>query len=94
MYLGPAWIRRLARLNDLAGGHLGPLPEADRLDFMLDNAQTVDTARSETELGLAYRPLRETIADTIRWWATNGVISAGSAGRLANTPGAMAGAAR
>ena len=94
MFLGPAWIRRLARLNDLAGGRLGPLPEADRLDFVLDNAMTVDTTRSERELGLVYRPLRETISDTIRWWATNGVISAGAAGRLASGLSTTAGAAR
>jgi dihydroflavonol-4-reductase len=94
MFLGAGWIRRLARLNDLAGGHLGPLPEADRLDFLLDNAKAVDTTRSERELGLGYRSLRETVADTIRWWATNGVIGAGSAGRLASGPGATAGASR
>jgi nucleoside-diphosphate-sugar epimerase len=83
IFLSPSMIRRLARLNDIAGGRLGPLPQADRLDFLLGSARSVDTARSQEELGLAYRPLRETVADTIRWWAANGTIPARIAGRLA-----------
>lgn len=82
-FLTPAMIRRMARLNDLAGGRLGQMPDSGRLDFMLDGPRSVDTTRSTAELGLAYRPLRETLSDTIRWWAANGVIDAGLAGRLA-----------
>jgi nucleoside-diphosphate-sugar epimerase len=83
LFLPAPAIRAMARLNDVAGGRLGPLPESGRLDFLLDSARTVDTTRSTAELGLIYRPFRETLADTIRWWAANGVIDAAVAGRLA-----------
>jgi nucleoside-diphosphate-sugar epimerase len=79
--------RRLARLNDLAGGRLGALPESGSLDFMLSSARSVDVSRSERALGLAYRPLRETVADAVRWWAANGTIPAKAAGRLAIAAG-------
>ena len=89
MFASPSMIRRLARLNDLAGGRLGSLPKASRLDFLLRSARSVDVSRSEHELGLAFRPLRETLADTIRWWAANGTIAPKVAGRLAApAPGA------
>jgi dihydroflavonol-4-reductase len=83
VFLPAPTIRAMARLNDVAGGRLGPLPESGRLDFLLDSAQSVDTTRSTAELGLTYRSLRDTVSDTIRWWAANGVIDAGLAGRLA-----------
>lgn len=84
-FVSASTTRRLARLNDLAGGRLGALPESGSLDFMLSSARSVDASRSERVLGLAYRPLRETVADTIRWWAANGTIPAKAAGRLATS---------
>ena len=82
-FLGPAVIRRLARINDLVGGRASPLPAADSLDFILDNAASVDTRRAETELGLGFRPLRETLSDAIRWWAEHDSIDRALAGKLA-----------
>jgi len=81
-FLSPASIRRMARLNDLAGGRLGQLPDAGRLDFMLDGPRSVDTKRSRAGLGLTYRPMRDTLSDSIRWWADNGLIDARLAGSL------------
>jgi nucleoside-diphosphate-sugar epimerase len=68
---------------DVDCARLGPPPESGRLDFLLDSAQSVDTTRSTAELGLTYRSLGDTLSDTIRWWAANGVIDAGLACRLA-----------
>jgi nucleoside-diphosphate-sugar epimerase len=85
-YLSPATVRRLARVNDWFGGRLGPLPALDSLDWILGNADDVDTTRTRTELGLPFRPLRETLADTIRWWAEHDSIDRELAGRLAPKP--------
>jgi dihydroflavonol-4-reductase len=85
-FLGRTTVRRLARINDLFGGRLSPLPALDSLDWILDNAAAVDTRRRETELGLTFRPLRETLADTIRWWAEHDMVDRELAGKLAPTP--------
>ena len=82
-FLSSSTIRRLARLNDLAGGRLGPLPAANSLDFLLESAAEVDTTRARTELGLSFRPLRETLSDAIRWWAEHDSIDRALAGMLA-----------
>lgn len=82
-YLGPSAVRRFGRLNDLAGGRLSPLPATGSIDWLLDNAAEVDTTRATRDLGLTFRPLRETLGDTIRWWAEHGAIDRGLAGRLA-----------
>jgi hypothetical protein len=58
---------------------------AGSLDYLLGNARVVDTSGTK-ELGIAFRPIDETLADTIRWWADHGVIDAKLAGKLA--PGA------
>jgi hypothetical protein len=82
-FVGASTVRQVAWLNDLTGGRLSPLPKRDALDWMLDNAPAVDTTRATTELGLAFRPLRETVADAIRWWAEHDSIDRRLAGRLA-----------
>ena len=43
----------------------------------------VDASRTTRELGLSFRPVRETYADAIRWLHRDGHISAKLAGRLA-----------
>lgn len=85
-FLGSSAVRRLARINDLFGGRLSPLPASDSIDWLLDNAAAVDTTRATRDLGLAFRPLRETLADTIRWWAEHDTIDRRLAGRLAPNP--------
>jgi len=85
-FLSSGSVRRLAKLNDLAGGRLGAVPQARRLDFILSSALSVDTSETERVLGLAFRPLRETVSDAIRWWAANGTIKPDLAGRLGASP--------
>ncbi len=80
----PAGVTRAtAWLNDVAGGHLLDLVPAGSLDYLLGNARVVDTSRTTRELGIAFRPLDETLTDTIRWWAAHDVIDAKLAGALA-----------
>jgi len=85
-FLGPGAVRAAARINDLFGGRLSPLPRSDSLDFLLDAPAAVDTTRATQDLGLAFRPLRETLADTVRWWAEHDSIDRHLAGRLAPPP--------
>lgn len=85
-FLSPTTVRRLARVNDIFGGRLSPLPALDSLDWILGNADAVDTSRTRAALGMEFRPLRETLADTIRWWAEHDAIDRELAGKLAPTP--------
>jgi dihydroflavonol-4-reductase len=85
-FLGPATVRRAARMNDLLGGRLSGLPDRGSLDWLLDNAPEVDTTRATTDLGLSFTPLRDTLADTIRWWAEHDSIDRRLAGKLAPRP--------
>ena len=70
-------------MNDLFGGRLSPLPASDSIDWLLDNAAEVDTSRTRADLGLEFRPIRETLADAIRWWAEHDMIDRELAGTLA-----------
>ena len=85
-FLGATATRRLAKVNDLFGGRLSVLPAADSIDWLLDNAAEVDTSRTRADLGMAFRPLRETLADAIRWWAEHDLVDRELAGRLAPAP--------
>jgi nucleoside-diphosphate-sugar epimerase len=85
-FLSASNVRLFARVNDLFGGRLGPLPASNAIDWLLDNAAAVDTTRATRDLGLSFRPLRETLADTIRWWAEHDSIDRKLAGRLAPKP--------
>lgn len=82
-YAGGGVVRIAARFNDLLGGRLSPLPRSDSLDFLLDCPPAVDTTRATRDLGLAFRPLRLTLADTVRWWAEHDAIDRELAGKLA-----------
>jgi dihydroflavonol-4-reductase len=85
-FFSAATTRGVARINDLFGGRLSPLPELGAIDWLLGNAAEVDTTRATRDLGVAFRPLRETLADTIRWWAEHDAIDRGLAGKLAPKP--------
>ncbi len=85
-FIGAAGVRRAARLNDLFGGRLSPLPASKSINWMLDNAAAVDTTRTTRDLGIEFIPLRRTLGDTIRWWAEQGMIDRRLAGRLAPKP--------
>lgn len=60
-----------------------------RLPFGYEAASTLtrdtrcDDAATWKELGITPRPLQDTIADTVRWMAEEGLISASQAGKLA-----------
>lgn len=82
-FVPPRVMRWVARLNDLAGGHVIDLVPAGSLDYLLGNARVVDTSRTTGELGIAFRPLDVTLSDMIRWWADHDVIDAKLAGTLA-----------
>jgi dihydroflavonol-4-reductase len=83
LFLDRGAIRAFASLNDLAGGRLSILARRGSIDWILDNAPEVDTTRASRDLGLAFRPLRETLADTIRWWAQHDLIERRLAGGIA-----------
>ena len=80
-------VRLFGRINDLAGGRLSPLPDRGSLEWLLGNAEVVDTTRAMRDLGLSFRPLRETVSDAIRWWAEHGSIDRRLAGKLAPKAG-------
>ncbi len=83
LFLGGGAMRFLARLNDLVGGRASRAPARDAIDWLLDNAPEVDTTRATRDLGMAFRPLPETLSDTIRWWVEHSRINRRLAGRLA-----------
>jgi dihydroflavonol-4-reductase len=85
-FLGEATVRRFAKVNDLFGGRLSPLPASASIDWMLGNAAAVDTGTTRADLGLEFRPIRETLGDGIRWWAEHDLVDRDQAGKLAPTP--------
>ena len=85
-YLSDVAVRRFARINDLLGGRLSPLPASSSLDWLLDNAADFDTRSTRSALGMEFRPIRETLADTIRWWAEHDMVNRELAGKLAPAP--------
>jgi dihydroflavonol-4-reductase len=86
LFLGARSVRLFASLNDMFGGRLSPLPDRGSIEWLLGNAAAVDTTRATRELGLSFRPIRETVADSIRWWAEHDSIDRSLAGRLAPKP--------
>jgi Nucleoside-diphosphate-sugar epimerases len=85
-FLGESAVRVFARLNDLTGGRAGPLPDRGSIEWLLGNAAQVDTTRATRDLGLTFRPIRETLTDAIRWWAEHDSIDRRLAGKLAPKP--------
>lgn len=85
-FLSASTVRTFAKINDLFGGRLSPLPAASSIDWILENATAVDTSRTRSELGLEFRPIRDTLADSVRWWAEHDLVDREQAGKLAPTP--------
>jgi dihydroflavonol-4-reductase len=54
--------------------------------WVMNCAARCDDSRTRSEFGVESRPLRETIADTVRWLVEVGHISPAEAGRLADAP--------
>ena len=86
LFLPPAAVRLAARLNDLAGGRLAPVPSAPAVEYVLEAPSVIDGSLATRELGIDYRDLDETLADAVRWWAANGIIPPELAGRLVAAP--------
>ncbi|MEO8273479.1 MAG: NAD-dependent epimerase/dehydratase family protein, partial [Chloroflexota bacterium] len=85
-FLSERAVRAFARVNDITGGRLNGLPDRGTLEWTLGNAGAVDTTHATRDLGLAFRPIRETITDAIRWWAEHDSIDRRLAGKLAPKP--------
>jgi nucleoside-diphosphate-sugar epimerase len=85
-FLGPSAVRLFASVNDVFGGRLSPLPDRGSIEWLLGNADAVDTTRATRDLGLSFLPIRETVGDAIRWWAEHDSIDRRLAGRLAPKP--------
>jgi dihydroflavonol-4-reductase len=83
VFLPGAAMRLLARANDALGGRMERVPPAGSLDYVLLNGPEVDGSKATRELGLSYRPLEETLADALRWWAANGTVERRLIDRLA-----------
>ena len=83
IWLPPRMVTASARVNDRLGGRLMPsLPRYASLTWPLA-VGPIDGSSGERLLGRPYRPLAETLADTLRWWADHGTIPRASIGRLA-----------
>ena len=54
--------------------------------WVMNCAARCDDSQTRSELGLEPRPLRETLADTVRWLVDVGHLSPAEAGRLAGAP--------
>jgi dihydroflavonol-4-reductase len=86
IFLSAGTTRFFARVNDAFGGRLAALPDRGSIEWLLGNAPKVDTTRATRDLGLVFRPLRETLAATISWWAEHDSIDRSLAGKLAPKP--------
>jgi hypothetical protein len=84
----PGWLLR-------AGGSVGDVVKRfydfnfpltrDSMEFATQ-WPGADASRTEKELGLVFRPARETYRDTLVWMHRAGHLSARDVGRLAETP--------
>jgi nucleoside-diphosphate-sugar epimerase len=71
-----------ASTNDLFDGRIMPImPPRTSLDYML-TVGPMDGSSGAEVLGRPYRPMAETISDTLRWWAEHGVVPRRLIGRL------------
>jgi dihydroflavonol-4-reductase len=87
IFLPAATVRLAARLNDVVGGRLAPLPSAPAVEYALECPRVIDGSLAERELGIRYRDLDETFRDAIGWWARAGTIPTDLAGLLAPAAG-------
>lgn len=84
VFLPPALVLALARLNDLTGGRANPrLAPRPSLEYLLGNRGHIDNSTGVAALGRCFRPVDETVRDTIAWWAANGLVKPAEAGAVA-----------
>ena len=83
MWLPAGLVKAAVRLNDRFDGRLRTdLPTRAGLEWTL-TIGPIDGSSGEGLLGRSYRPLDETLADTLRWWSDHGIIPRAWVGRLA-----------
>ena len=86
VFIPPSLVLSLARLNDLTGGRansrLAPRPS---LEYLLGNRGHIDNSTGTVALGRPFRPVDETVHDSIAWWAANGLVRPGEAGAAAQS---------
>lgn len=76
-------VGALARVNDLAGGLLDArLPPRASLEFLLGTRGLIDGSSGLPALGLRYRPFEASVADSLAWWARNGMLEPSLAGAV------------
>lgn len=59
------------------------LPLSAEPIWLVANGAPTDASKARTELGIRFRPLRDTVSDTIRWLADAGHVTPRQAGKLA-----------
>jgi dihydroflavonol-4-reductase len=81
----PAWfLAAFGRAADVVQGRVKTrLPWDGEGIWVMNCAARCDDSETRSELGLEPRPLRETLADTVRWLVEVGRITPREAGRLA-----------
>jgi nucleoside-diphosphate-sugar epimerase len=81
----PAWfLAAFGRMADFVQRRVSTrLPWDAEGIWVLNCAARCDDSKTRSELGLEPRPLRETLADTVRWLIEVGRVSPREAGRLA-----------
>jgi dihydroflavonol-4-reductase len=84
----PRWfLAAFGRAADMAQRRLKTrLPWQGEGIWVMNCAARCDDSKTRSEFGLEPRPLRETLADTIRWLVDVGQLSPAEAGRLAVAP--------
>ncbi len=70
------WVRRVTGAD---------LPISHEPVWLVTNGVPTDSSKARTELGIEFRPLTETLADTIAWLHEAGLVSSRQAGRLARS---------
>ena len=82
IWLPASLVKAGAGLNDRVGGRLmRDLPARAALEWPL-TIGPIDGSTGERLLGRPYRPFDETLADSLRWWASHGTIPRSWIGRL------------
>ncbi len=74
-FMPRALVKAVARLNDLTGGSLdASIPKRASLEYLLTTRGRIDGSSGLPALGLSYRPFETTVADSLDWWARNGML--------------------
>ncbi len=74
-YMPRPLVAAVARVNDLTSGLLdGSIPRRASLEYLLATRGQIDGSSGLPAVGLGYRPFATTVADSLEWWAQNGML--------------------